>query len=256
MKTLTFVLTEENRKLTNVTLPLKWETVVKTIALTRFKAGTLIFDKRDLNDVDFILKGIKPKSALAIGQLMGVHANLESIIVTIEPFDNVRGELLTKVYNTLTNDDERSKLIGFGWSVLRNEKNINKDVEVNVGPGPYIRYDSIIGESIKEKLIDAANLDFRMFDTLAKHINENKPSIWKVLDETCIEYRDKHLKLSILSSKDALHVLMMLTDNQTERFHLDTWDDVFDYVKEPATEPHDSIIRNFLIDVLISQGVK
>lgn len=40
MKTLTFTLTEENRKLSNTMFPLAWDVAVKTIALTRFKAGT------------------------------------------------------------------------------------------------------------------------------------------------------------------------------------------------------------------------
>lgn len=126
----------------------------------------------------------------------------------------------------------------------------------DVADSQYTRYDSVIGTSITEKLIDPANLDFRMFDTVAKHINENKPSNWKVTDETCVDYHDKNLKLSILSSKDALHVLMMLTDGQTERFHLDTWDDVFDFVKEqPADKPNYSIIKNLFIDVLLTQGI-
>lgn len=256
MKTLTFVLTEENRKLTNVTLPLAWDVAVKTIALTRFKTGTLIFDRRDLNDVDFILKGIMPKSSLAVGKLVGVHANLESIIIGIEPLDNERGALLTRVYDTLDNDDARCKLIGFGWVGFTDDEDNDNVVDIKVAASPYVRYDSTISTLVKEKLIDPANLDFRMFDTLAKYINENKPSNWKVTDETCIDYHDKHLKLSILSSKDALHVLMMLTDGQTERFHLDTWDDVFDFVKGPVDKPYDSIIKNLFIDVLLTQGIK
>lgn len=105
--------------------------------------------------------------------------------------------------------------------------------------------------AINEKLIDPTNISFCMFDVLAKHVRETKPSNWKVTDKTCIDYQDKLLKLSILSSKDALHVLIMLSDNQTERFHLDTWDDVFDFVKEPVSKPHDSIIKNLFIDVLL-----
>lgn len=256
MKTLNFTLTEENRKLTNVTLPLKWDVAVKTIALTRFKAGTLIFDRRDLNDVDFILNDIMPKSSLAVGKLVGVHANLESIIIGIEPLDNERGRLLTKVYDALDNDDARTKLIGFGWVGFTDDEDNDNVVDVKVASSPYIRYNSVISTLVKEQLIDSAKLDYCMFDAVAKYVSENKPSNWIVTDKTCIDYHDKHLKLSILSSKDALHVLIMLTDNQTERFHLDTWDDVFDFVKEPATEPHDSIIKNLFIDVLLTQGIK
>jgi hypothetical protein len=256
MKTLTFKLTEENRKLNNVTLPLAWDVAVKTIALTRFKAGTLIFDRRDLNDVDFILNDVMPKSNLAVGKLVGVHANLESIIIGIEALDNERGRILTKVYNTLDNDVARSKLVGFGWVGFTDDEDNENVVDIKVASSPYIRYDSVIGAIVKERLIDPANLDFCMFDAVAKHVSENKPSNWTVTDKTCIDYHNKLLKLSILSSKDGLHVLMMLDANQTERFHLDTWEDVFDFVKEPAVKPYDSILKNLFIDVLLTQGIK
>lgn len=256
MTTLTFKLTEENRKLNNVTLPLAWDVAVKTIALTRFKAGTLIFDRRDLNDVDFILNDVMPKSNLAVGKLVGVHANLESIIIGIEALDNERGRILTKVYNTLDNDVARSKLVGFGWVGFTDDEDNENVVDIKVASSPYIRYDSVIGAMVKEQLINTANLDFCMFDAVAKHISENKPSNWTVTDNTCIDYHNEILKLSILSSKDGLHVLMMLDVNQSERFHLDTWEDVFDFVKEPAVKPYDSILKNLFIDVLLTQGIK
>ena len=256
MKTLTFTLTEENRNLNNVTLPLAWDVAVKTIALTRFKAGTLIFDRRDLNDVDFILNDIMPKSSLAVGKLVGVHANLESIIVEIEPLDNERGRLLTKVYDALDNDDARTKLIGFSWVGFTDDEDNNNVVGIKFASSPYIRYNSVISALVNEQLIDPSNLDFCMFDVVAKHISENKPSNWTVTDNTCIDYHNEILKLSILSSKDGLHVLMMLDVIQTERFHLDTWDDVIDLVKEPAVKPYDSTLKNFFIDVLLTQGIK
>ena len=151
MKTLNFTLTEENRKLTNLTLPLTSDVAVKTIALTRFKAGTLIFDRRDLNDVDFILNDVMPKSSLAVGKLVGVHANLESIIVGIEPLDNERGTLLTKVYNALDNDVTRAKLIGFGWVGFTDDEDNDNVADIKVASRPYIRYDSVIGAMVKEQ---------------------------------------------------------------------------------------------------------
>lgn len=103
--------------------------------------------------------------------------------------------------------------------------------------------------------INPANFNFCMFDAVAKHIRENKPSNWEVVDEICIDYHDKHLKLSILSSQDALHVLIMLDVNQTERFHLDTWDDVYDLLVSPNPVPHHAPLRDLFRDILLARGV-
>lgn len=108
----------------------------------------------------------------------------------------------------------------------------------------------------EESTAKSAKVSFRMFDVVAKHIEEKKPLKWVIVDDTCIDYTDNHLKVSILSSKDALVVVIMLDDNPSKRFHLDTWNDVFDYINTPAIKYYDSIIKNFFTDVLHSQGIE
>lgn len=101
-----------------------------------------------------------------------------------------------------------------------------------------------------------ARLSTRMFDSVAKHVEDNKPSGWTIVDDTNIDYTDENLKLtiSIFSSKDAIQVLVNWGEDHSKRIHFDSWDDVFDYIAAPAIKFYDGFLGYFFIDVINSQG--
>lgn len=254
MQTLKFLLTPQNRDIKCSTNEIPWVDMVKAFKDMPIEIGTIIFDKRDLKLNEYMLKNISPNTERAVGSLVYLNPNEEGIEIGIEPFDNTYGNNLVNVFNKMNNDDERASLIAFGWITKCDFKGTFKQIQMV--KGPYINYGLFMPGEVYDQYFDISDFEFRMFDTLVRHIEENEPSNWKVVDETCIDYQDNDSKLSILSSKDSLQVLLMSGPNAGGRFHLDTWNDVLDYITVAYFDDSRNIVKNLFIDILLSRGIK